>query len=53
MAEEFLDLVDENDNVIGVDSRANIYREGKGNNIRVINILLFNSKENYLCQKGR
>lgn len=49
--EEHLDIVDENDKVIGTDSRTNIYAQGKGRNIRVINILLFNDKGELLVPK--
>ena len=39
---EFLDLVDENDNVIGKEDRDEIYRKGL-RNFRVINIMIFTS----------
>lgn len=41
--EEILDLVDENDNVIGSKSRAEIYAEGL-NNFRVVNVFIINSQ---------
>ena len=41
--EEILDLVDENDNVIGQKSRGDIYKEGLAN-FRVVNIFLVNNE---------
>ena len=41
--EEYLDLVDENDTVIGKKLRSEIYAEGLLN-FRVINVFLINSK---------
>lgn len=41
--EEILDLVDENDQVIGKKSRADIYNEGL-TNFRVVNVFIKNSK---------
>jgi len=41
--DEYLDLVDENDNVIGKKRRSDVYKENL-NNIRVINAFLINEK---------
>jgi isopentenyl-diphosphate delta-isomerase len=49
--EEFLDIVDDNDNVIAKDTRENIYEGGLKNNVRVVNIFLFNSKGELLVPK--
>ncbi len=49
--EEFLDIVDDNDNVIAKDTRENIYKGGLKNNVRVVNIFLFNSKGELLVPK--
>lgn len=51
MSNEYLDIVDENDNVIGRDLRNNIYAKGLDRNIRVINIFIFNSKGKLLLPK--
>lgn len=49
--QEVLDIVDEKDNVIGQDTRENIFKKGFKNNIRVVNILIFNSKGKLLLPK--
>jgi len=49
--DEYLDIVNENDVVIGKDLRSNIYAKNLSNNIRVINIFLFNSKNELLLPK--
>jgi len=49
--EEFLDIVDDNDNVVERDTRGNIYKRGLRHNVRVVNIFLFNSKEELLVPK--
>ena len=41
--EEYLDLVDENDNVIGKKRRSEVYAEGLSN-FRVVNAFIINSK---------
>lgn len=57
MAEEYLDVVDEKDNVIRKELRNNVYKKGPNNqlskdeSIRVINILIFNSNNELLLQK--
>ncbi len=44
---EFLDLVDENDRVIGCDSRTNIYKKGM-HNYRVVGIFLIDNQSRIL-----
>lgn len=51
MPDEYLDIVDENDNVIGKDLRDNIYAKGLDHDIRVINIFVFNSAGKLLLPK--
>lgn len=51
MGSEFLDIVDENDNIIGKDIKENIYAKGLEHNIRVINIFIFNYKGKLLVPK--
>lgn len=51
MQDEYLDIVDENDNVIGKDTRENIYNNGLEHNVRVINIFVFNSEGKLLLPK--
>lgn len=51
MPEEYLDIVDENDKVIGKDTRENIYTKGLDHDIRVINIFVFNSEGKLLLPK--
>ncbi len=51
MQDEYLDTVDNNDKVIGKDTRNNIYAKGLDGNIRVINIFVFNSKGKLLLPK--
>ena len=41
---EFLDIVDEKDNVIGKDTRKNIYNKGLDKQIRVSYLLIFNPR---------
>ncbi len=43
LPDEVLDIVDENDNVIGQKNRSEIYRE-RLSNFRVVNVFLVNSK---------
>ena len=40
MAEEYLDIADEDDNVIGKDTRENIWKRGLEHNVRVVNIFV-------------
>lgn len=47
---EYLDLVDENDNVIGKEDRNIIYKNN-WNNFRVINIMIFTSDNKILVPK--
>lgn len=47
---EYLDLVDEDDNVIGREERSVIYSQGL-RNYRVVNIFIFNSKGEVLLPK--
>lgn len=51
MKEEYLDIVDENDNVIGKDTRENIWKRGLEHNVRVVNIFIFSSKGGLLLPK--
>lgn len=51
MPEEYLDIVDENDKVIGKDTRENIYNKGLDHDIRVINIFVFNPEGKLLLPK--
>lgn len=51
MPEEYLDIVDENDKVIGKDTRENIYTKGLEHNVRVVNIFVFNSEGKLLLPK--
>ncbi len=51
MPEEYLDIVDENDKVIGKDIRENIYAKGLDHDIREINIFVFNSQCKLLLPK--
>ncbi len=51
MQDEYLDLVDENDKVIGKDWRNNIYAKGLDCNIRVVNVFLFNASGKLLLPK--
>ena len=41
--DEYLDLVDENDNVIGKEKRSIVYSKGL-NNFRVVNLFIVNSE---------
>lgn len=47
---EYLDLVDENDNVIGKEDRNIIYKKDL-NNFRVINIMIINSENKIIVPK--
>jgi len=49
--DEYLDIVDENDNVIGRDIREKIYAKNLGHSVRVINIFVFNSAGKLLLPK--
>ena len=40
--EEYSDIVDENDRVIGKDTRKNVYRKRIDFRIRVVNVFVFN-----------
>lgn len=51
MDSEYLDIVDENDKVIGKDTRKNIYIKGLEHNVRVVNIFIFNSEGKLLLPK--
>ncbi len=51
MSDEYLDIVDENDKVVGRDTRDSIYAKGLDHNVRVINILVFNSQGKLLLPK--
>ena len=51
LVEEYLDIVDENDNVIDKDTRENIWKRGLKHNVRVVNILIFNTKDKLLLPK--
>jgi len=53
MEDELLDIVDEKDNIVGQKWRSAYLREGlsEGQSVRVINILLFNSKGQLLVPK--
>ncbi len=51
MKEEYLDIVDENDNVIDKDTRKNIWKRGLEHNVRVVNIFVFNLKKELLLPK--
>jgi len=48
---EFLDIVDDNDVVVSKDTRENIWKRGLKHNVRVVNIFLFNSKNEVLIPK--
>ncbi len=43
MQEEIQDVVNENDEIIGTDTRDNIWNKGLQHNVRTVNIFLFNS----------
>ena len=47
---EYLDIVDENDNVIGKEDRDKIYSKGQ-KNYRTVNILIINDEGKILIQK--
>ena len=51
MAEEYLDIADEDDNVIGKDTRENIWKRGLEHNVRVVNIFVCNIKGQLLLPK--
>jgi len=51
MQDEYLDIVDENDKIIGRDWRNKIYAKGLNHNIRAINIFIFNSEGKLLVPK--
>src|SRR3989344_6571789 len=51
MHEEILDIVDDNDNVIGKDSRDSIWKRGLRHNVRVVNIFIFNKDGKILIPK--
>lgn len=51
MQDEYLDIVDENDNVIGRDWRNSIYANGLNHNIRAVNVFIFNSEGKLLVPK--
>lgn len=51
MSVEYLDIVDENDNVVGRDTRENIYKKGLEHKIRVVNIFVFNAGKKLLVPK--
>ena len=51
MKDEYLDIVDENDNVESKDTRENIWKRGLEHNVRVVNIFIFNSKKELLLPK--
>ncbi len=45
------DKLDENDNVISRDTRENIWKRGLEHNVRVVNIFIFNTKDELLLPK--
>ncbi len=49
--EEYLNIVDENDNVIDKDTRESIWKRGLEHNVRVVNIFVFNTKGKLLLPK--
>lgn len=49
--EEYLDIVDENDKVIGRGARENIWKKGLEHNVRVVNIFIFNKEGKLLLPK--
>lgn len=51
MQDEYLDIVDENDKVVGKDLRNSIYAQGLDHNVRVVNIFVFNSEGKLLLPK--
>lgn len=51
MKEEYLNIVDENDKIIGKDTRGNIWKKGLEHNVRVVNIFVFNKKGKILLPK--
>lgn len=51
MQDEYLDIVDENDNVIDKDWRNSIYKKGLNHNIRAVNVFIFNSENKLLLPK--
>ena len=51
MKDEYLDIVDKNDNVESKDTRENIWKRGLEHNVRVVNIFIFNSKKELLLPK--
>ncbi|MFH1210875.1 MAG: NUDIX domain-containing protein [archaeon] len=51
MEEEILDIVDDDDNVIGQDTRENLKRKGMDANIRSVDIFVFNSRGQLLLPK--
>ena len=46
MKDEYLDLVDENDNVIGKKKRSEIYAENLSN-FRLVNAFIINSRKEF------
>ncbi len=51
MTDEYLDIVDENDNFVRKDTRDNIYAKGLNHNVRVVNIFIFNKNGQLLLPK--
>lgn len=51
MQDEYLDIIDNNDKVIGKDLRDNIYAKGLNHYIRAVNIFIFNSEGKLLLPK--
>jgi len=46
--EEYLDIVDRNDKVVGRDTRNNIWKRGLEHNVRVVNIFVLNAENKIL-----
>jgi isopentenyl-diphosphate delta-isomerase len=51
MTDEYLDIVDDNDNVIGRDLRNKIYADGRNHNVRAVNVFIFNAEGKLLLPK--
>jgi hypothetical protein len=51
MHEEIQDIVDEDDNVVGKDTRENIWKKGLEHNVRTVNIFLFNQEGRLLIPR--
>jgi isopentenyldiphosphate isomerase len=51
MQDEILDIVDEDDNVVGSDTRENIWKRGLEHNVRAVNIFIFKPDGKLLVPK--